>query len=334
MLPSIFFIVNPKSCSGKTAKLWEKKILPKVLSVFPKANWVFTNSQGAGSYYALYAKQFGYEIVVAVGGDGTINEVVNGLLGNVLNAELFVDHAVEVHGIKAPFTPKQNPQETLLACLPLGTGCDFIKSLGIPKNIKKSLHVILAKRTLHCDVGLIEFQQVQANYHRYFINIGGCGANGETIQTLSSFRNKFFGRRSLFLFAAIKTLLRNKSFTVEISYDDQQFIPYNLTVLFVCNGKYCGGGMKVSPSASLQNGKFNVVQVNKMNYLKTIFMLYRLYTGNYKGLEYAITEKKVSSISIRPVGAAAVPAECDGELPGDIPAKFSIYSQKLRVIVK
>ena len=333
MLPSIFFIVNPNSRSGKTAKIWEKKILPQVLTVFPNANWVFTSAQYEASYYANYAKNLGYEIVVAVGGDGTINEIVNGLLGNILNSELNADKKVIIHGIQSNVFNKVTQNETLLACLPLGTGCDFVKTIGIPNNIRKSLEVILTKNVIKCDVGQIEFNQNNEFKKRFFINIGGCGANGETIQVINDHKNKFLGRKSTFLIAALKTLLKNKSFPVEISYDNQTFVPSDLTVLFVCNGKYCGGGMKISPDASLQNGRFKIVQINKTNYLKSIFMMNRLYKGDYNGLEHVITEKEVSSVIIRPKKDTLIPTECDGELPGYLPATFHIYPKQLPVIV-
>ncbi|WGL59350.1 diacylglycerol kinase family protein [Pigmentibacter sp. JX0631] len=332
MLPSIFFIVNPKSRSGRTEKVWDTKILPEVLSVFPNANWSFTNSPLAASFYASYAKNMGYDIVVAVGGDGTINETVNGLLGNILNSELFLTENIEIFGTQQSILSKKNNLTPLLACMPLGTGCDFVKTLGIPNNIKKSLEIILKQNSISCDVGLIEFKQDNIPKQRYFINIGGCGANGQTIEIINNRKNTLFGKKSSFLIAAIKTLLKNKSFPVEICYDNSETITTDLTVLFVCNGKYCGGGMKVSPQASLQNGKFKIVQVNKMNYLKSIFMMNRLYKGNYSGLEYAITEKEVSSVTIKPQFSELIPTECDGELPGYLPATFSIMPNKISII--
>ena len=84
MGPNILFIVNPNSRSGKTSKMWESKILPQVLSFFPNANWSFTSCQYEASLLAYSAKKRGYDIVVAVGGDGTINEIVNGLMSNIL----------------------------------------------------------------------------------------------------------------------------------------------------------------------------------------------------------------------------------------------------------
>ncbi|MGY3804070.1 diacylglycerol/lipid kinase family protein [Pigmentibacter ruber] len=332
MLPSIFFIVNPKSRSGNTEKIWDKKILPEVLSVFPNANWSFTNSPLAASIYANYAKNIGYEIVVAVGGDGTINEIVNGLLGNILNPEILATENIKIFGKQLELSIKKNNSTPLLACMPLGTGCDFVKTIGIPKNIKKSLEIILRQNSISCDVGLIEFNQESIPKKRYFVNIGGCGANGQTIEIIKDRKNKILGRKGSFLIAAIRTLLRNKSFPVEICYDNNEVISTDLTVLFVCNGKFCGGGMKVSPEASLQNGKFKIVQVNKMNYLKSIFMMNRLYKGNYSGLEYAITEKEVSSVTIKPQNNDLIPTECDGELPGYLPATFSIMPNRISII--
>jgi len=329
---NILFIVNPKSRSGEAIKIWEKKILPQVLMFFPDANWVFTTRQYEASLLAYSAKKRGYDIVVAVGGDGTINEIVNGLLGNqLLNSN--PSNFPEIFGSPLKLNNLTDNNSTpSLAFIPLGTGSDFIKSIGIPKNINKALTIIKQRKSIITDVGYIEFQN-ESFHPRYFINIAGCGANGETVKRLNE-SDKKFGKRGAFLIAAIKTLLKNQSFPVQISFDNESYIPFDLRVLFICNGQYCGGGMRISRDASLNNGKFKVVQIRKMNKIKSIFLLNRLYSGNYKGLENDIIEREATTIKIKSLENAIVPAESDGEMPGYLPASFSIKPNKLSIIAK
>lgn len=330
---NIFFIVNPNSKSGKTKKIWESLILPEVLNLFPNANWSFTHNLFEASLLAFHAKKYGYDIVVAVGGDGTINEVVNGLMGNILAQSQ--QGVPKIFGSFLNLSTNENLLfKPALACIPVGTGCDFIKSLRISNNVRSALEVIKAGNIIHCDVGLIEFEKKQKEQiHsclRYFINIAGCGANGETVQRINE-SSRMFGRKGSFLVAAIQTILKNRSFPVQISYDGEEYIPIDLRVLFVCNGQFCGGGMQISKTASLQNGKFRVIQIKKMNKLKSILSLNRLYSGNYSGLEADIIERDAYSIRIVTAENDFIPAESDGEQPGFLPASFSILPHALSV---
>ena len=332
MASNIFFIVNPNSKSGKTKKMWELSILPKVLNLFPNANWSFTYNLFEASLLASHAKNFGYDIVVAVGGDGTINEVVNGLMGNNLNQS---NHTLpKIFGTTLNLAPHDCPSsfKPALACIPVGTGCDFIKSLQIPNNVEVALKIIQSGNLIDCDVGLIEFPKITDSRPnlRYFINIAGCGANGETVKRINESK-RIFGRKGTFLVAAIQTVLKNRNFPVQISYDNEASFSIDLRVLFVCNGQYCGGGMRVSKMASLQSGKFRIIQIKKMNKFKSLLLINRLYSGDYSGVENDIIEREAHSIMISADENHSIPTESDGEQPGFLPAKFSILPSALSV---
>ncbi len=333
MLPNIFFIVNPKSKSGKTKKIWELSILPEVLNIFPNANWSFCYHSFEASLLAFHAKKYGYDIVVAVGGDGTINEVVNGLMGN--NLKHYSHYVPKIFGTSLNLSIEfPDSFKSILACIPVGTGCDFIKSLHIPNNVKTALKIIQNGNKIDCDVGLIDFSKKQSlplqSQFRYFINIAGCGANGETVKRINESK-RLFGRRGSFLVAAIQTVFKNRNFPVQISYDGEEYTPVDLRVLFVCNGQFCGGGMRVSKTASLQSGKFSVIQIKKMNKFKSILLLNRIYSGDYSGLEGDIIEREAQSIHIIANDKNFIPAESDGEQPGFLPATFSIIPKALSV---
>lgn len=129
--------------------------------------------------------------MVAVGGDGTINEVVNGLMGNPLACE-------KQDSLGFPLTSiidDKNKKFKIptLACIPVGTGCDFIKTLHIPNDINTALNIIKDGRKINCDVGLIQFlnnnKEQSVSHSRYFINIGGCGANGDVVRKINESKN-------------------------------------------------------------------------------------------------------------------------------------------------
>lgn len=335
MAANIFFIINPNSRSGKTKKIWEQSILPKALKLFSNISWSFTNYQTEASLLASHAKKLNYNIVVAVGGDGTINEVVNGLMDNQLNLSHITLPKIFSNQLNMPVNNNTYPNTPSLACLPAGTGCDFIKSINIPNNIDSALNIIKTGKILHCDIGLIKFLKNQDSQDysnmRYFINIAGCGANAETALRINK-SNKFFGRKASFLIAAIQTLLKNKNYPVRISCDGEAYSSVNLRALFICNGQFCGGGMHISKNASLQSGKFQIVLIKRMNMIKSILLLNRLYSGDYSGLEMDIIEKNASHINIITNEKYLIPAECDGEQPGYLPISFSLLPKALPVI--
>ncbi|KAB8032043.1 diacylglycerol/lipid kinase family protein [Fluviispira multicolorata] len=326
---TIFFIVNPNANSGKTKLNWVKKTLPLIQHNFEQAAWIFTEKEKEASFYAFYAKKCGYKTVVAVGGDGTVNEVVNGLLGNPL--VFLEDFQHRIHGYLLLDNNIENNIPTF-ACLPMGTGSDFIRSLGIPIQLNKAIHILKNNKSIYCDVGVIENIDVTNSKNiRYFINIGGAGASGEVAQRVN-LSHKRLGKNGTYIFAAVQTLLKNNHFPVQITYDDEAPFEIDLRVIFICNGRYCGGGMEVSPYSQLNNGFFQIIQVREMNKLKSIYLTKRLYSGNFSGLEKDFILRTAKKIKIIPLKNSLIPIECDGEQPFFAPVIFSIQAQKLNVI--
>ncbi|WP_186649189.1 diacylglycerol/lipid kinase family protein [Fluviispira vulneris] len=330
MTLTVFFIVNPNANSGKTRLNWEKKVLPLIHLIFQKVSWIYTEKKGDASFYAYFVKKCGYKTVVAVGGDGTVNEVVNGLLDNPLvNLQDFK------HKIQGEFVGNYNSDNYIpsLACLPMGTGSDFARTLGIPYCLETSLNIIKRNKFISCDIGKIEsISSQEKKLFRYFINIGSVGASAEVVQRVNQSPKKF-GKNGSYIFAAIKTLLKDNHFVAEIAYDNELPFPLDLRVLFICNGRYCGGGMEVSPNSKLTSGFFQIIQIKNINKIKSIYLLSHLYKGNYKGLEKYIFLREARKITISPIDNNIIPIECDGEQPFLAPVEFSLLSKKINVII-
>ncbi|BBH52618.1 diacylglycerol/lipid kinase family protein [Fluviispira sanaruensis] len=327
---TFFFIVNPNANSGKTKLNWEKKVLPLIRLIFQNVSWVFTEKKGDASFYAYFAKNCGYKTVVAVGGDGTVNEVVNGLLDNPL--VYLEDYKQKIKG-ELIENYKSEINTPSLACLPMGTGSDFTRTLGIPYHIESALKIIKQNKLVASDIGLIESNATQGEkLFRYFINIGSVGASAEVVQRVNQSPKKF-GKNGSYIYAAIKTLLKDNHFYTQIAYDNEPPFQLDLRVIFICNGRYCGGGMEVSPKSKLNSGSFQIIQIRNLNKIKSIYLLSHLYNGNYTGLEKEIILREAKKITLIPIDNNIIPIECDGEQPFLAPVEFSLSPLKINVII-
>lgn len=335
MNQSYLFLVNPNSNSGQTKKLWLNVYLPFIQAHFEKVGWCFTTKQGHGATLAAMACKYNYDVVVAVGGDGTINEVVNGLCGKLLltQEENQMKTFDVIEGFRAE---KKTPstQKPTLGILPAGTGCDFIKTLGIEKDFAKSFEILKKGTRKKCDVGKVEFtlsNNPSQKDFRYFINIASAGTSGDVVQELNQSK-KPLGSKFHFWMASVNSILKNKNHNVRIQYDEHAQFETNVQVIFVANGKYCGGGMLVAKEAKQDDGLFLINCIKKINPIRTVLLTPRLYSGNFLGLEPILEIKPAKKIRVEPNQDSDILVECDGEQPGILPAEFTFFENQIEII--
>lgn len=247
------FIINPSSASGNTGRRWVK-IAPKASALFPEVEFLFTERGGHGEELTRAAIREGAERIVAVGGDGTMHEVLNGYFGSDA----------------APLNP-----EVSLAVLPMGTGSDLCRSLGIPRDPITALELL--KRPA---VGLDCGQVTVGEEHRFFGNIGSIGISGEIARYFEEHgKNGAFSYVSG-LFKSARTY-QKRAFSVTLINAEGEEKRYQLPDAFIAifaNGCYFGGGMKIAPHAVLSSGDLQCILVRGvtgleiMRYLPSIFM--------------------------------------------------------------
>jgi diacylglycerol kinase (ATP) len=299
------FIVNSRARpTGATASL--EALRSVVLGAFPGARWSATAGPGDAVALARQAAADGADVVVAVGGDGTINEVANGLLGAA-----------------RPGTP--------LGILPAGSGSDFVRSLGIPRDAAAAMDVLAGGCHRRIDVGEIVCAPLapgaEARTRRFFVNIAGCGA--------SALATRRFNRRRIpgplgYAVAAGITALTCRWPRIDIREDEGDTRSVTLNMLFVCNGEYCGGGMRVGRGAALDDGRFLVVEASGIGRVRTVMEWPRLYLGR---LDH------VSGVAISPArrldlsSGEDVLVDCDGEVCGRLPATYAVAPGALTVCV-
>jgi YegS/Rv2252/BmrU family lipid kinase len=249
------------------------------------------------------AARDGATLLVAVGGDGTINETVNGLLRSGTQAEL----AVLAHG----------------------TGDDFIRTHGIPRTLDRALGVALNGRAASVDAGRIEFRAADgARAARFFANVGSVGMSGAVAQRANA-TSKALGGRLTFFYALTREFLvwQNTEVTLRV---DREVRRGRMHDVVVANGTYHGGAMKLAPDARPDDGVFDVVLIGDVSKLDFLTTAPKLYTGRHIG------HPKVEVLRGAEVGVDApmlLPLETDGEVLGTTPARFTVVRRAYRVRV-
>jgi diacylglycerol kinase (ATP) len=298
-------IVNPRSGGGLDEKRWAQLVGPLTdgLGAFDVR---FTEAVGDGRRLAREEAEHGRRLVVAFGGDGTISEVVDGLMA-------------------------AGQHRSELGIIPRGTGGDFRRTLGLPEQIEDAARHLTAATAKVIDVGRASFIGNDGQpVSRSFINVASFGFSAD-VATRANRSGKKLGAKAAFLGATLTTLVRYDNIEVQIRVDDGA--PQRRTLLLgaVGNGCYFGGGMKVCPTSTLDDGLLDLVVVGDFTKIEVVTQIGHLYSGTH------LTLKKVSAvqgrkISVTPVDESAdIPIELDGETPGRLPATFEIRPQALRL---
>ena len=307
MLIKIQVIVNPESNKGKTRKKW-KHIKEGLKSFLKEFKYEFTEKPLQATEISRYAIKEGTELIVGVGGDGTMNEIANGFYENqrIINPE------------------------ASLGIVPSGTGCDFTRSLNIPSKLKKALEVITQAPSALIDVGRARFKGHSGKEEeRFFINVADFGIGGEVVNKVNQSRMR--RKASSYLRCLISTFVTYKNKKLRIRIDDEELPMDEYLVGTVSNGRIFGKGMKIAPNAKLDDGLFDVVLIKGMKMFEFFRNVWRIYTGSH------LSHPKISLIRGRKVEAFAgedendVLIEIDGEQLGKLPATFEIIPRNFLV---
>ena len=297
-------IVNPVAGAGTSIKHWPhiKNQLEKLGISY---DVVFTERIGHGIELAREAASQHYQYLVAVGGDGTINEVVNGML-----------------------TAPQNGH-TAIGVINTGSGSDFVRSLGIPRDADRACHHLLSANRLKVDVGVIEWGDATNPNRRFFVNAAGVGFDAEATDTRRKLPKIFRGPVS-YVIGVVSTLLgyRNKPINVKLDATDET-AGKSLSII-VANGRYFGGGMKVAPNAELNDQLFDVLTIGDIGKFELMQAFPRVYKGTH------ITHPKVKVERAALVSLSSVERlllQADGEIIGEGSFRFSILPGALSIVI-
>lgn len=298
-------IVNPNAGNGKGKKDWDKISgqLNKEKLVFSVK---FTERKGHAINYALEGIAAGFRKIITVGGDGTLNEVVNGVFLNNI----------------CPTT------DISLALIPVGTGNDWGRMFGIPLDYEKAVRIISDNKQMVHDVGQVSFFNGPEKINRYFINIAGLGFESVVVRRTNIQKDKGRSGKLIYFYNLLMSLLSYKNTKADIIIDGEKS-QADVFSINVGNGRYCGGGMRQTPFARPDDGLLDVTIINGMGKLEIIRNLKILYDGtilNHPKIDgYKCKNLKVSSDSI-------IYTEADGESLGHTPAEFSIVPASINIV--
>jgi len=299
----VHVIVNPLSARGKTGIRWHtlKEI---IRHYFKEFKYIFTEKPRQATEMAREFLKEGFDLIIGVGGDGTLNEITNGYFLHDSNRAVNEDAS--------------------LGIVPSGTGSDFIRFLKIPRDFKKSVELIKNSNTRKIDVGKIAFQDEKGeNSGRYFINISDFGLGAEVIKKISALPAL---KRTPFLYykGLLSTIKSYKSSKVRIVLDDSEEIEGHFLVGAVANGRMFGGGMIIAPEAEPDDGAFDLVLVGDMKRFEIVRNSILLYNGKILKHPKVIMRR---AKNVKVFSEEDVNIECDGELGIKVPAEFSIIEK-------
>jgi YegS/Rv2252/BmrU family lipid kinase len=303
-------VVNPHSAGGKTERRWPQ-LRATILENFGPFEERFTRGAGEGTELTRAALRDGAGLIVAVGGDGTVNEVVNGFF-EAGEADKLVAH------------------DAAFGILPCGTGGDFVKTLGIPKDLTAAAAALRRAQPRPIDVGRLSFIDNDGQPRvRRFVNIASFGISGVVDRNINQ-SSKVLGGMLSFALATLKAGATYKNATVKLSFDGGAVKEGRIYNVAVANGRYFGGGMKVAPDAALDDGWFDVVTLGDISFTELLLRGTEIYRGKH------LTNPKVSVARARKVEARAddgveVLLDVDGEQPGRLPATFELVPGALKV---
>jgi diacylglycerol kinase (ATP) len=293
-----FVVVNPASGAGRTRRRWPV-IADALRAALGRFDHGFTEGPGHAIELSRGAIARGYEMIVAVGGDGTFGEVATGF---------YRADRGEVAG-------------AAFGILPQGTGCDFPRTLGSLGDLGQRCAALAGRSTRAIDVGVVEFRDHRGDPAvRLFINVVSFGCGGAVAEAVAR-ADKRFGAKLTFTIATVKTLARYRDQAIAIAIDGGAPSTEKVTSFAICNAQYFGGGMRVAPSAVIDDGYFDTTRWTGYRLLDLVRHRGKIYSGGHTALAGTTVGR---ARHVTAASAERVLLDVDGENPGTLPVTVRV----------
>ncbi|MFO8055466.1 MAG: diacylglycerol kinase family lipid kinase [Bacteroidales bacterium] len=301
-------IVNPNAGSRKGERDW-----PEIYQLLRQKDFLFEHVFSEYHRHSISIAQKGIENgfrhIIAVGGDGTINEVVNGIF-------------------------RQNTvpsRDVTLATIPVGTGNDWGRMFDIPSSYQESIDIIAEGNTFLQDAGMVTYCNGEGNRSRYFINIAGIGFDALVAKKTNSLKEKGKGNTFSYLISLFSGLLRYKHRKAEITVgESRETMSTHLFSMNVGICQYNGGGMKQVPNAIPDDGLFDLTIISKMKKVSMLRHVGKIFKGTHLRLP-SVSSYRTPSVFID--ARSPVRLEVDGESLGHSPMEFTVIPKSITVVV-
>lgn len=294
-------VINPASGNGLAMKQWKTA---EIILQSKGFNYNVCHTQPEGKTIEMVKGiiENGCNHLIVMGGDGTLNEVANG----IMLQKRYASHEVKV------------------GVVPIGTGNDWIKTADIPTNTNDAINIIRNGKTSLQDIGRATYQINNSKHVRYFVNTAGSGLDSIVINKVSQkkTRSKNKGTNKLvYILTLLAEFTKYKPIEVTLETDNGTTLKGNMLNFAIGIGKYNGGGMLPFPNANPGNNLFEVLFISNMPKIRMLFALPKLFSGTLdkvKEVKY-VRSKKIKLSSTTPIFA-----ETDGEIIGYTPILFDI----------
>lgn len=313
-------VVNVFAASRKAGSVWKKAaVMLENAGITYKA--MFTGGKDNAIAISRKSASDGYRKFIAVGGDGTVHDVLNGIAECVYSSD----------------SPDVSVSDFTLAVLPVGSGNDWVKSTGIPKDIQGAANAIAAGCTGLQDVvkvDVLDPSDMMPVSSSYMANVGGVGLDARVCEIVN--RKKEQGRRGkkLYVSALLYCIRHRVPVRARIICDGQEIFSGRYLSIAFGVGKYSGGGMRQTPLAELGDGMLDVTVIPDIPIWTIAKEVWRLFTGTFHEVD-VLTLAKCREVVVLPDGEAdAEPVEVDGEVVGRAPVRMTVLPQQINVVMK
>jgi diacylglycerol kinase (ATP) len=291
-MPGIFVILNPSA--GSAADLDD--IVAKI-SRLRGVEIRLTTKPGSAARFAKTALAKGRRLIIAAGGDGTLNEVINGI--------------------------GENLGDAAVGLIPLGTGNDFARTIGVPADIEQALELIRAGETRPVDLVRVTSDEV-----RYFVNVSAGGFSGLVNEKLTPQMKKTWGPLA-YLRSAAAALPELRAYQTTLAFDNAESLRIELYNVVVANGRYVAGGTLIAPDASIDDGLLDIVLIPKRPAAELAVLAAQVALATHLTSD-AIVFRRAAKLTVN--SKPGMWFNVDGELVGNEPARFEILPGALRFV--
>lgn len=292
-MPKTCVILNPSAGS-----VHELDDLVGKIQALPDTEVQPTPKPGSADRLARAAVRNGFKTIVAAGGDGTLNEVINGI--------------------------QENAGDVCVGLIPLGTGNDFARTIDLPTELEAALEVIRAGHTRPVDLVRVTSDEV-----RYFLNVSAGGFSGLVNEKLTPEMKKSWGPLA-YLRSAAAALPELRAYRTTLALDNTESLTLDLYNVVVANGRYVAGGTFIAPEASIDDGLLDIILIQKRSAAELALLAAQVTVGAHLSSD-AVVFRRAAKLTVN--SKPGMWFNVDGELVGNEPARFEILPRALRFLV-
>lgn len=302
----VHIILNPTSAGGKTGQRGAKILSLIEREVGDCYTLHITRGKLDATLSAAEALEQGCDLIVAIGGDGTIQEVVNGFFTG--------DHRV------------QSPCR--LAVINCGTGHGFAQSLGLPDTLESQVRLLGSGQPRSVDIGRVAFQDGRGeSCYRYFVNECQLGIGASVVRRVQA-NHKRLGGSLGFGLGVLETVFQHENQWMRLALDGNEVIKGLLTGVVVANGAFTGGGMNLAPTACLDDGTLKVLLMHNLSLGQRLWTFPKIYSGTHLSSGFfSYHESRCLTVC----SEEEVFVEADGELLGRTPCEIEVLPSAIEV---